>query len=128
MADNALNMQLHTMMLRVANLAKSVEWYGKKIGMTIFHEDVPYKIVSLMGESGNRITLWELRDGERPTETTRETAYAVFNTTNAFADHRTLVARGVDATKPEDTGLGIRFFWITDPDRHRHCVIEFLPE
>jgi catechol 2,3-dioxygenase-like lactoylglutathione lyase family enzyme len=128
MADNTLNMQLHTMMLRVANLAKSLEWYEKKIGMTIFHEDVPYKIVSLMGETGNRITLWELREGESPTETSRETAYAVFNTSNARADHRTLVARGVEATKPEDTGLGIRFFWITDPDGHRHCVIEFLPE
>ena len=128
MPDNTLNMQMHTMMLRVANLATSLEWYEKNIGMTVCHKDVLYKIISLMGDSGNRITLWELREGERPTETSSETAYAVFSTTNALADHRILAARGVVVTEPEDTGLGIRFFWITDPDRHRHCVIEFLPE
>jgi catechol-2,3-dioxygenase len=128
MADNALNMQMYTMMLRVTNLEKSRQWYEKNIGMTVCHEDVLYKIISLMGDSGNRITIWELREGERPTETSKEWVYAVFRSTNALADHRALVARGVEASVPEDTGLGIRFFWITDPDRHRHCVIEFLPE
>lgn len=128
MADNTLNMQFHTMMLRVTDLAKSREWYEKKIGMTVFHVDTTYKLISLSGNAGNRITLWELREGERPTETSKETAYAVFESTNALADHRVLVARGVEATTPEDTGLGIRLFWITDPDGHRHCVLEFLPD
>ncbi len=128
MADNTLKMQLHTMLLRVKNLERSREWYEQKLGMTIFHEDRHYRVITLQGDSDNRITLWELSEGERLSETFNETAYAVFNTPDTNADHRILAARGVEVTEPDDTVLGVRFFWITDPDGYRHCVLEFLPE
>ncbi len=127
-AMKPLAMKLHATMMRVKNLDISRDWYETKLEMRVEYQDSPYRMLNMISPSGARIALWELREGEEPTTTAPTTAYVVFLSSDARADHRTLVARGVEATEPQDTGLGLRFFWITDPDQHRICVIEFLPE
>ncbi len=126
--DNTLQMRLHTMVLRVANLERSRTWYTQKLGMDVIYEDVHYRLLMLRNEGESQISLWEYRPGETPTTSSKETAYPVFLSLNARDDHRALAERGVNPSPIEDYPHGLRLFWITDPDGHRLCVIEFLME
>jgi catechol 2,3-dioxygenase-like lactoylglutathione lyase family enzyme len=123
-----MHMQLHTTVFRVANLERSRRWYEEKLGMTVVYEDIHFKLISLEKGGNGRISLWEMRPGEAPTATAKEMAYIVFLTQDALEDYRILVERGANVSPIEEYQQGLRMFWITDPDNHRHCVIEFLPE
>jgi catechol 2,3-dioxygenase-like lactoylglutathione lyase family enzyme len=128
MTDNTLQLRLHTIVLRVRNLKASRAWYEEKLGMRVLYTDPHYRLISLGLEGESRLTLWELREGEVPTETAKEMAYPVFLSQHARRDHRELTARGAVTEPVEDFAHGLRIFWIRDPDDHRLCVIEFLPD
>ena len=123
-----MHMHLHTTVLRVTNLEESRRWFVEKVGMTVVYEDIHYRLISLELGQGSRLSLWEFRPGEAPTDTTKETAYMVLLSKDARGDHATLTARGVKTDPIEEYERGLRMFWFSDPDNHRFCVIEFLPE
>jgi catechol 2,3-dioxygenase-like lactoylglutathione lyase family enzyme len=121
-------MQLHTTVLRVADLPRSREFYERKLEMQVVYEDAHYRLISLVKGDDSRLTLWELRDHERPTRTGKESAYMVFFSQDALRHHEELLSRGVKVGPIEEYPQGLRLFWFSDPDANQFCVIQFLPE
>ena len=126
--NEPLHLRMHTTVLRVSNLERSISWYTEKLGMNVIYRDIHYRLVMVRDSGESQLSLWELRPGEEPTTASKSTVYPVFISTDALADHHSLAERGVDPDPVEDYPHGLRMFWITDPDGHRLCVIEFLPE
>jgi len=126
--NNTLQMRLHAIMLRVTNLERSRKWYTETLGFTVAFEDSHYKLLTLRDQGEGQLAIWELRPGEIPTVATQEAAYPVFISTHASEDHRLLAARGANPEPIQDYPHGLRVFWVSDPDGHRICVLEFMME
>jgi catechol 2,3-dioxygenase-like lactoylglutathione lyase family enzyme len=128
MKETPLTLHLHTTMLLVKNLERSQAWYEEKLGMTVVRHDGFYKAVTLISPNFNRVTIWEPEQGDIPRIPVPPASYGVFVSDDLEQDRRTLVARGVAATDIDVSFQGVHLFWISDPDGHRFCVVQFMPE
>ena len=130
MQEPPLQMQLHTTVLRVADLARSRRFYETVLDMQVVYEDIHYKLITLIKPNGesSRLTLWERREHEVPAHTGKECAYMVFFSRDAIGHRAELQRRGGEVGPIEEYPHGLRMFWFSDPDKNQFCVIEFLPE
>jgi catechol 2,3-dioxygenase-like lactoylglutathione lyase family enzyme len=115
------------MILRVKNLEQSVEWYVNAFGLKPSYRDVQYHLVELTGPTHQRIMLRELSDSHDVQPTHLYSGYVVFLTPDVEAAHAYFTGRGEPVGAVEEYA-GVRLFWVTDPDGHRLCVLQFVIE
>jgi len=111
-----------TVVLRVADLDRAVEWYRDKLGMSLLHRGAdgntpPYAVYDL---SGVILTLWELAPGQdRVADDNDRNTYVILVYGGDLVALRTeLVAAGVTADAARET-TNNRFFWFYDLDDNR---------
>ncbi len=129
-------LQLHTTVFRVSNLERARRFYETAVGLNVVYEDLHYRLISLQLGGGSLLTLWEMRPEDLPSNAAAKngsptgiaTMYMVFYCRDATAWRAELEGRGVSVEPIEEREIGLRLFWFTDPDGHRFCVIQFLPE
>jgi catechol 2,3-dioxygenase-like lactoylglutathione lyase family enzyme len=114
--------QIATVMMRVADLDRSVEWYRSKLGMETIHRGAdgntpPYAVYDV---SGVVLTVWQLAPGvQRRAEDNERNSYVILVYGGDIARLREqLVARGVNADQMRDSANN-RFFWFYDLDDNR---------
>ena len=114
--------QLATVVLRVADLERSVEWYRDMLGMSPIHKGVdgdtpPYAVYDV---SGVIVTVWQLFPGQRRNaeENDRNSYVITVYDGDIVALRDSLVARGVKADEMRDSKNN-RFFWFYDLDDNR---------
>ena len=108
--------------VRVRDVAASVEWYREKLGLEPVHvgADGPEHPIATYAIAGSMVTLWQLPAGEhRVREENDRNSYvvAVFSGDIAGA-RRTLVERGVDVGEVRRSANN-EFVWFHDLDGNR---------
>jgi catechol 2,3-dioxygenase-like lactoylglutathione lyase family enzyme len=114
--------QMTTVVVRVADLDRSMAWYRDKLGMVPLHTGAdgstpPYAVYDACGVI---LTMWQLAPGQRRIAIDNErNSYVIFvygGDVEALWDR--LVAAGVKADAIHDSANN-RFFWFYDLDDNR---------
>jgi catechol 2,3-dioxygenase-like lactoylglutathione lyase family enzyme len=116
--------RVDTVILRVRDLGKAVEWYHERLGLEPIHTD-PEEGLSVLALGDTSVTLWQLKDGEEPPAPEAAGTFPIFGVPDAKAARSELKRRGVDVG-PLNKGGGVRFFTFRDPDGNRLEVCEVL--
>lgn len=104
---------IDTLILRVADIERSKNWFTQKLSFTVLHEDAVHKLVVLDTHSAVSITLWQT---DEPIHINSKTAaYPIFRTANAREAHDHLLAQGVPAGEII-TDHVVTYFTFHDPD------------
>jgi catechol 2,3-dioxygenase-like lactoylglutathione lyase family enzyme len=129
MTDSLSSFHYYTILLRVSDLAKSIEWYERVMDMNVSYRDLGYPLVTVEDVKGNRLTLWAVTKEEPPiVPMTRESAMIAFVTESIEATRALLIERGADASQIIDYRTGVRSVWVHDPDNHALLFVQILPE
>jgi len=112
-----------SVMLRVRDINRSVEWFHKTLGLKPFVSGVdgkhPYAAFSF---GGTGVALWQLQPDDPDPETNLSSTYLVFSVASGIDEIRELL-RSLDVSAGElRTSEVARFFWFYDPDGHRFEV------
>ena len=112
--------------LRVRDVAASVEWYRDKLGLEPLHvgADGSHPIAAYI-IGGMVVSMWQLPDGqERRREDSDTNSYvvAVVNG-NVKRLHQEFQARGIEVAEYRESADN-RFFWFYDPDHNRFEVAQ----
>jgi len=116
------DVEMATVVLRVADLERSVEWYREKLGLAPLHRGAdgntpPYAVYAV---SGVIVTVWQLWEGQdRANENNDRNSYVILvYGGDIVALHQRLVAADVKTDAMRDSANN-RFFWFYDPDNNR---------
>lgn len=102
-----------TLILRVADIERSKNWFTQKLSFPVLHEDAVHKLVVLDAHSAVSITLWQT---DEPIHINSKTAaYPIFRTANAREAHDHLSAQGVPVGEII-TDHVVTYFTFHDPD------------
>jgi len=119
------DVEMATVVLRVADLERSVEWYREKLGLAPLHRGAdgntpPYAVYDV---SGVIVTVWQLWEGQdRANENNDRNSYVILvYGGDIVALHQRLVTAGVKTDAMRDSANN-RFFWFYDPDNKRREV------
>ena len=108
--------------IRVHDVAASVEWYRDKLDLDPVHvgSDGPDHPIAAFAIAGSVISLWQLPPGaRRPRADTDQTTYIVAVMKGDLeAQRRELEARGVEVGDLRRSANN-EFFWFYDPDGNR---------
>ena len=114
--------QLTTVIVRVRDIAKSVEWYRGMLGWEPVHQGAdgktpPYAVYSVCGVI---VTMWQLTEGDvrNADESDRNSYMILVFAGDLDALWHQLTERGVRADRPRNSANN-RFFWLYDPDHNR---------
>lgn len=116
------DVQLASLILRVADLDRSIEWYDHHLGLRPVHRgqdgNTPGYAAYVVG--GVVLTMWELPEGQdRHDQDNNRNSYVVLVCAGDIEERRDeLVSRGVPAGAMR-TSKNNRFFWFHDPDGNR---------
>ena len=108
--------------LRVRDVAASVEWYREKLGLDPVHvgADGPEHPIATYAIAGSVVTLWQLPAGQlRTREESERNSYVVAVLAGDIrAARQALVERGVDVGEVRRSANN-EFVWFHDPDGNR---------
>jgi len=108
--------------LRVRDVAASVEWYREKLGLDPVHvgADGPEHPIATYAIAGSVVTLWQLPAGQlRTREESERNSYVVAVLGGDIrAARQALVENGVDVGEVR-TSANNEFVWFHDPDGNR---------
>ena len=108
--------------IRVRDVAASVEWYREKLDLDPLHvgSDGPDHPIAAFAIAGSVISLWQLPPGSRrPRDDTDVSTYVVAVVKGDLeAQRRALEARGVEVGELRRSANN-EFFWFYDPDGNR---------
>ena len=108
--------------LRVRDVAASVDWYREKLGLEPVHvgEDGPEHPVAVYTIAGSTVSLWQLPQGRARVRLDNDAnTYAVVVTDADLDDvRRTLIERGVEVGEVQRSAKS-KFFWFHDLDDNR---------
>lgn len=111
-----------TTILRVRDVAASVEWYREKLALEPLHvgHDGPDHPIAAYGIAGSVVSLWQLPPGEARTaqDNDRSTYMAVVMTGDLEPARRVLIERGVDVGEIRRSENN-EFVWFHDLDGNR---------
>ncbi len=125
--ENPVGARLHSTVLRVTNLENSIEWYQRILGLSPVYRDFSYRLVNMVGEQHQQLTLWEALDKKTVLTSNINGIYPVVATPDAVAYREELIQRGAKVG-PIEHDEGLTLFWILDPDDHKIVVLQFLIE
>lgn len=104
---------IDTLILRVADIERSKNWFTQKLSFTVLHEDAIHRLAVLDTHSAVSITIWQT---DEPIHVNSKTAaYPIFRTANAREAHDHLLAQGVPAGEII-TDHVVTYFTFHDPD------------
>ncbi len=106
---------IDTVIIRVHDIARSKEWYLRKMEFNTIHEDSELRLVVLDTFSPTSLTLWETDSEIRPDP--RTASYPIFSTDNATLVHELLKSRGVE-TGELIIAPPVIYFTFRDPDEN----------
>jgi catechol 2,3-dioxygenase-like lactoylglutathione lyase family enzyme len=111
--------------IRVRDVAASVEWYREKLDLDPLHvgSDGPDHPIAAFQIAGSVISLWQLPAGtRRPRGDTDRSTYVVAVVNGDLeAQRRALESRGVEVGELRRSANN-EFFWFYDPDGNRFEV------
>ena len=119
---------LYTTILRVRDVSRSVAFYERVFDLQTEFRDLRYPLASLTTESGMRLTFWEAAADESLSVMTPASGFVSFITPDAAASRAEMARRGATVSPLDDSRVGVRFYWVTDPDGHSVLVLQLLPE
>lgn len=104
---------IDTLILRVADIERSKNWYTQKLSFAVLHEDDIHKLAVLDTHGSVSITIWQT---DEPIHINSKTAaYPIFRAANAREVHDHLLAQGVPAGEII-TDHAVTYFTFHDPD------------
>lgn len=122
-----LDVQMATVVLRVADLERSIDWYRDRLGMSPIHRDAdgdtpPYAVYDV---SGVVVTVWQLPPGQdRSAQDNDRNSYVILLYGGDIdALHKRLVTAEINV-EPMRESANNRFFWFYDPDNNRWEVAQ----
>ncbi len=114
-----------SVMLRVRDLRRSIDWFKETLGLEPFVSGVdgkhPYAAFSF---GGTGVALWQLEPGDPDPESNLSSTYIVFSVASGIEEIRqSVMSRGARVGPLRESSVA-RFFWFYDPDGHRFEVSE----
>ncbi len=104
---------IDTVIVRVSDIARSKEWFVRKLGLSMAWEDEEMKLIVLDTNSAVSLTLWQT---DEPIHLNKMTAsYPIFRTSDAEALRAKLVGNGVTADEIV-VDAHVKYFQFFDPD------------
>jgi predicted enzyme related to lactoylglutathione lyase len=117
--------RLDTVILRVKDLRRAMEWYEQKLGLTASSIDERENRVAFDLGGTTSLTLWQLKPGEALPARGAAGTYPIFSVDDAEGTHARLRSRGVTASTLQ-TGGGVCSFSFFDLDGNRLEVCQIL--
>jgi catechol 2,3-dioxygenase-like lactoylglutathione lyase family enzyme len=111
--------------LRVRDVAASVDWYREKLGLEPVHvgDDGPEHPIAVYTIAGATVSLWQLPEGRARVRLDNDANTYVVVVTEADLEEvrRTLAGRGVEVGEVRKSANN-KFFWFHDLDDNRFEV------
>lgn len=85
---------IDTVIMRVSDIQKSIEWYTQKLGLKVLYRDERLKLAVLDTFSPTSLTLLETDEKAQPNP--RRASYPIFRTDEIQEAHRLLTSLGVN--------------------------------
>jgi catechol-2,3-dioxygenase len=109
--------RIDTVILRVRDCEKAVEWYRSRLGLQPIHTD-PEEGMAVLALGDTSVTLWQWKTDEEPPPPQAAGAFPIFAVAKAKAARSELRKRKVDVG-PLQEGGGVRYFTFRDLDGNR---------
>jgi len=104
---------IDTVIVRVADVAKSKQWYVDKLGLEAVWDDPNTRLVVLDTGGPTSLTLWQT---DQKIEVRQDTAsYPIFRTTCAEQVRKELRENGVEVGEVIEDDV-VKYFFFYDPD------------
>jgi catechol 2,3-dioxygenase-like lactoylglutathione lyase family enzyme len=115
--------RLDAVVIRVRDLQQARQWYESVLGLRVRSADDESHVVTFEAGGSACLSLWQLREGESLTATSRSSSFPMFVVRDAEAARRELAARDVQVAPIEESGSARRFA-IFDPDGNRLDLVQ----
>lgn len=90
---------IDTIIIRVANLKKSKEWYVDVLGLEMIFNDPNFGLTVLNTKGATSLTLWQTED--KIERNSKVTSYPIFKTSDAKKARNEMLENGIEVSELE---------------------------